>query len=237
MREDCWAGGQEYWTVGSNGLVYASDPTAGPAQQWGQFVPPGQEYRDFKNNSFEGVSFSGVNDGIFVGQITVGTTVEAVAYHYHRTVSGTTWTPITLPVGHKIQILSDVAFDGSSIYAVGQRVTETVYEGVVLKATFSGGVASAFTEVQQVPPCTVGIAADGVPVLSEVEIDPSGDIWLGGQCGRLWRSTNGLTWVGPMKSQTDAHVQGMSFPVAGTGFVAGYRASETQQSVIRVTVP
>jgi hypothetical protein len=53
----------------------------------------------------------------------------------------------------------------------------------------------------------------------------------------LWHSANGVDWTGPLKSQTDAHVRGMSFPVAGIGFVAGHRASETGQSVIRVTVP
>jgi len=62
-------------------------------------------------------------------------------------------------------------------------------------------------------------------------------VWAAGACGRLWMraTTGGWTQV---KSQTDAHILGMSFVPLGAsdaaGYLAGFRSGPTQQCIVRV---
>jgi hypothetical protein len=87
--------------------------------------------------------------------------------------------------------------------------------------------------------CSVGNGITEVPVLNSVKIAPGGDVWVGGQCGRVWmRSASNSSWtVGPLKTQTDAHILGMSFvPLAGGGYVgylACFRKDQTQYCIVR----
>jgi hypothetical protein len=121
-----------------------------------------------------------------------------------------------------------------------KRISSTVVEGVVLKATATAGSFGAFTEVTNTagfPLCVTGENYDGVPILNEVEIAPNtGEVWVGGACGRLWvRHTNG-SWT-QVKSQTDAHVVGMSFVPAGSsaaGYIGAFRTNKSQQCIVRV---
>jgi hypothetical protein len=71
-----------------------------------------------------------------------------------------------------------------------------------------------------------------VPVLSQIEAAPDGDLWIGGECGRVWQFTPPSLWV-EHKSQTDAHVQGLSVPAPDTGMLACQRSSRTGWSIVR----
>ena len=98
------------------------------------------------------------------------------------------------------------------------------------------GTLSDVTPSYTVPLCEPGNDAFGQPVLTEVEVAPNtGEIWIGGACGRVW-FRSGSSWF-EVQSQTDAHVLGMSFVPDGSvavGFVAGFRASQTQQCITSV---
>jgi hypothetical protein len=77
----------------------------------------------------------------------------------------------------------------------------------------------------------VGGALGVNPVLMEIAVDPaSGEIWVAGECGRVWRRTASGAWS-EVKSQTDAHVRGLSMTSQGMLFLAGFRATETQQVI------
>ncbi len=169
-----------------------------------------------------------------VGSRTPDLRVTGKAYHCERTSTGINWTEISIPNEPNLAALTDVDFDGTTAFATGIRRTPSGAEGVVLKATLSGGVFSDFVAVAQTfDECAVGDAATSVEVLTEVEIAPGGAIWVGGQCGKLWKSTDGSTW-NSVRSSTDAHVRGMSFPAADTGFAACHRQNRSGHSIVRI---
>jgi hypothetical protein len=107
----------------------------------------------------------------------------------------------------------------------------------VVKATRSGAFAQlgAFVAVLTIDPCTVGDGIGSLAPLTEVEIDPGGNAWVAGECGRVWRLASGGTVWESIKSQTDSHVRGMSFPAADTGFLVCHRPSRTGHCIVRVT--
>jgi hypothetical protein len=230
-----WAAGVEFWAAGTDGLVYYSDPNVGPST-WHQFVPPGQSYAQFSSFDMSGVSFPNATDGVFVGSRIVGSSVLGKAYHYHNTGSTVTWTEMSIPNEPSLTDIADVVFDGSIVYAAGVRTLPSgANEGVILKASFSGSSFGPLAAVNQTfAQCSVGESPTDVPVLNEIEIAPGGAIWAGGQCGRLWRSTDGVQWSA-VRSATDAHVRGMSFYAADSGFVAGHRTSRTGHSIVAIT--
>jgi len=136
--------------------------------------------------------------------------------------------------------LWDVAISGSTAWAVGEKTVDDEKEGIVLASTWSSGSFGAFTEVTPsggIPACVTGLALADSPVLSEVEVAPNtGEVWVGGACGRLWSRSSGGTWT-EKKSGTDAHVVGLSFVADGSGargFVGGFRNSQTQQCITSV---
>ena len=55
------------------------------------------------------------------------------------------------------------------------------------------------------------------------------DIWVGGECGRVWRRTSSGTWT-ELKSHTSGHVIGMSLTSSGM-FVSSMRQDETQHGL------
>ena len=69
------------------------------------------------------------------------------------------------------------------------------------------------------------------PILTEVEVITATDIWLAGQCGRVWHY-DGTTLV-EHKSQTDAHTWGTSFPSTTRGYLGAHRQTDTQTAVVR----
>lgn len=230
-----WVSGQEFWAVGRQGLIVYSDPTVG-LDLWRQFVPPLPEtYATFSDFDIDGMSFATSGHGVLVGARTVDGKVTGKAYHAHRSGANISWSEIQIPNETALSPLTDVDFDGTTAYATATRRTVGNDVGIVLKATLSGGVFSDFVAVAQTfDECTIGDAATAVPILMEVEIAPGGAIWVGGQCGKLWKSADGGVNWNSVRSLTDAHVHGMSFPAADTGFAACHRASRSGHCVVRI---
>ncbi len=232
LREVEWSGSSSFWAVGAQGLIVGS---SNDGQTWTQYVPANET--DFHLFELEGVSYLDITTGVFVGRRpdSLGV-VRGAAYQRKDTGSGVTWTQLGLP--SNVVGLWDVDIASGVAWAVGVKSAGSGPEGVVLTATWSAGNFGAFSEPLPSPPvfpeCKTGAGLEGFPVLNEVEIAPSGAVWVGGACGRVGvRSTSG-TWT-EVKSQTDAHVVGFSFVPGGTaGFVAGYRSSDTQQCIVRV---
>jgi len=193
----------------------------------------------------EGVAFRNTATGLIVGRRPVSTVLQGVVYQY----TSTSWNALSLPSGVEISCLYGVAIDASSgtAWVVGQKIvgqTPTgvpLYEGILLAATWSGSGYGAFSQVSPptggFPNCVTGGGFDGVPVLNAVGGGPvSGDVWVGGLCGRLWVRDASESWA-QVKSQTDAHILGMSFVNTGgaeSGYLGCFRSGPTQQSIVRV---
>jgi hypothetical protein len=81
---------------------------------------------------------------------------------------------------------------------------------------------------------------DVTPVLIEAEIDPNLDLWVGGQCGRVWRrASNPVGWT-EFKSQTSTNILGISFGGTGSsmkGYFTGQRVDFPQNNVVRYQPP
>ena len=74
-------------------------------------------------------------------------------------------------------------------------------------------------------------------MLLEIEtVASTQDIWITGQCGRVWRRTLSGSWT-ELKSQTSTHLLGISFPSANTGYFGGLRKEQPQHCVVRYTGP
>lgn len=231
LREVVWAGGNSFWAAGQTGLIYYSNDYG---QNWNQLIAPGYAgWPQMQRLEFQGLAFRDATTGIFVGS------KNDIAFAYAYTGGANpTWTNIW-PADPSVTVLSDVdiALGGNVAYAVGVKVVGGQEKGVVLASTFNGTSFGTFVLDPAVPlidSCTVGDDLESVPVLNRVEITQGGDIWIGGECGRVWRFTPGAgssAWY-PFKSQTDAHIRGLSFPLAGNGFAAAFRASTSAYSVI-----
>lgn len=229
-----WVSGPEFWAVGREGLIVYSDPVVG-TDLWRQYVPADENYEKFSDFDIDGVSFATSGHGVLVGSRIVDSKLTGKAYHAERTSTGINWTEIPILGEIALRALTDVDFDGTTAYATGYRNIVGGAQGVVLKATLAAGAFSDFVAVGQTfSECAIGDAATSVPVLTEVEIAPGGAVWIGGQCGKLWKSTDGgVNWIS-VRSQTDAHVRGMSFPAADTGFIACHRQNRSGHCVIRI---
>jgi photosystem II stability/assembly factor-like uncharacterized protein len=235
LREVAWAGGTDFWAVGQGGLILKS--TDG-GQTWNMQEPESRS--TLGNLDLEGVAFVDETLGVFVGRRPVSSVVQGVAYQYKDLGGGSiSWTQLSLPSGVTINGLTDVAISGSEAWVVGEKSVSGATQGIVLKSTLSSGSFGAFSEDAPsggIAACVTGEALAASPVLSEVEVAPNtGDIWIGGACGRLW-SKRSTGWT-EVKSGTDAHVVGLSFAADGSGargFVGGYRDSQTQQCITSV---
>ncbi|MBK7645129.1 MAG: hypothetical protein IPJ19_19140 [Planctomycetes bacterium] len=228
LREVEWAGGSTFWAAGAGGLIYSSQDNG---QNWNPLIPPSETWSSLQNFDFKGLGFRDANTGIFVG--TRNSQPKAYVF-----VGGLnpTWTSIT-PTDPSITDLTDVDIDlgGTVAYAVGVKTIAGVKQGVILVSTYSGGQFSTFVAVANhpvIPQCLVGDDLGSVPVLNRVEIAPSG-IWVGGECGRVWQGTSGGTAWSEIKSQTDAHIRGFSFPSSGDGFAVAFRAGSSAYSIVR----
>lgn len=228
-----WVSGAEFWAVGEGGLILYSDPVVG-LDLWRQFLPPDENYASFSNFDLDGVGFAQSGHGLVVGKRTLSGIETAKAYHVNNTGSGPKWVEILIPNEPSLIALTDVDFDGVNAYATGIRVVAGVKQGVVLKATLSNGAFSTLVAATTTfSECNVGESPTTADVLGEIEIAPGGAVWVGGQCGRLWRSSDGVAW-NSVRSMTDAHVLGMSFIAANSGFVAGHRSNRTGHSIVRI---
>jgi len=231
LREVVWAGGSTYWAAGQTGLIYSS---VDHGQNWNQLIPPGYSgWSSIRNLEFTGLAFKDATTGVFVGSNNgVG-----FAYVYKRGTNPT-WTSIW-PADPAITLINDVdiALGGTVAYAVGVKVVGGVEKGIILSSTFNGTSFGTFVLDPNVPlidSCTVGDDLESVSPLNRVKIAPGGEIWVAGECGRVWTFTPGAgsgSW-NPRKSQTDAHIRGLSFPLAGNGFAAAFRAATSAYSVV-----
>jgi hypothetical protein len=144
--------------------------------------------------------------------------------------------------------IAEVRIVGNDAYAVGETLHAGAggamsREGIVLHSSYSGGSFGTFTPFSsagQFPVCVVGYnLRDAVttfgptsPVLRSLALISSSNLWVGGECGRVWHYASS-TWT-EHKSNTDAHIRGISFPPgSSTGFFIGYRYFQTTQALVR----
>jgi hypothetical protein len=228
LRCVAWAGDTTFWAAGQSGLIYK---TTNGGNTWRQFRPTGESFTSFQDRTFHGVSFHDLSTGIFVGTKTVSNVTSGVAYLYKDGV----WTDIS-PTDPSLIIssLNGVDATGSVAYAVGTQLGGPSRQGLILSSSLSGGAFGVFAPVANHPvisACTAGKDLRRISVLNRVRVAPSGDVWTGGECGRVWRLTGG-NWQ-EEKSMTDAHVLGISFPPGTTvGYFGCHRQSDTQHSVV-----
>jgi photosystem II stability/assembly factor-like uncharacterized protein len=228
LRAVAWAGGSTFWTAGQNGLIYS---TTDYGDHWTGFRPAGESFSTFRDRQFQGVSFHDTSLGVFVGTANA-TSPHGVVYQY---LNGA-WSDLT-PAADPNYVITDLTgidATGSVAYAVGVKTLPSgARQGLILSATLSGGSFSGFSVVSNlpvIPACTAGTDLGRIAVLNRVKVSPSGDVWAGGECGRVWRLSGG-TWS-EQKSQTDAHVLGISLPTASVGYFGCHRQSDTQQSIV-----
>jgi photosystem II stability/assembly factor-like uncharacterized protein len=228
-----WSGDLEFWAVGALGTIFHS---LDGGASWFQFVPPSDPMPGFAGFHIESASFRDTSIGIFTGRRSVAGVERGVAYRYILSGGTVQWTDIS-PVNSQITVLADVDVSGDVAYAVGEKIDSGVRHGVVLRSTGSGGNFGIFTEeVFNTEACDVGFDLARIPVVNEVEIAPNGDVWVGGECGRVWMKSAGGNWI-ERKTHTDSHVLGMSFAAADRGYLGCHRQSQTQQSVVRIHHP
>ncbi len=233
LRDVEWISDQDFCAVGESGLIFR---TSNGGADWTQLADPAVAIASFQKYEFEGVAFLDLNNGAFVGWKQSSPSAQALAYKRNGPIE--TWTNIS-PADASVTKLADVCILGSFAYAVGESTTTGGgRKGVVLRSTFSGGAFGpfvAFTPHPFVEACNVGGDLDRIPLLNEIAGNAAnGDLWVGGECGRVWRYTISGGWTS-VKSQTDGHVQGLSLTPSGHVFLASMRQSWTQQGVTRWT--
>jgi photosystem II stability/assembly factor-like uncharacterized protein len=229
LSEVAAAGPLEFWAAGGAGLIVRSFDGG---ETWQQFLPARAGSGDLHDVDFESLSFASPSAGLFVGDRPWASTRRGVAYLYRKSGSQEQWYDVS-PADAAVTTLSDVAASASRAYAVGVRQVGAAREGIVLSSTAVGSKFGPFVPMSHppIPACDAGDDLGRVPVLTEVEIAPDGDVWIAGECGRLWQLVPPSTWI-EHKSQTDAHVLGLSVPAADTGFLAGHRIGRTGSAVV-----
>jgi photosystem II stability/assembly factor-like uncharacterized protein len=225
-------GKADYWAAGARGFMLHSRDDG---VTWTQFIPSSGQPTTF---TIDGVAFMDLSTGIFVG--TNG--LAGRAFQWKRE-GGAVWTDLSPQAGTGVVEISDVVIAGIKAYAVGEKRVGGVRSGVVLASTFAGGSFRRFNVVAEpaggFPLCLTNESANDLgrtPVLTEAEIHPAtGDLWVGGQCGRVWKRTAVGAWT-EFKSQTDTHILGISFGVDGSsvkGYFGGHRDEFPQGCVVR----
>jgi photosystem II stability/assembly factor-like uncharacterized protein len=229
-----WTTGQEFWCTGQSGLVFHSSDGG---VNWKQFIDTTVPLNQAQSRNFLSLAFVDPLNGVFVGSLPAAAPnlSGAVAVSYKNTGSGSLWTNIS-PANPDILVIADADVLGTSVYAVGEKLVGGVRHGVVLKSDYVGGAFTQFVEMTPqpvVPECTIGGDLGRVPVLNQIATNSTnGDIWTGGECGRVWRYTTANGWA-ELKSQTSSHVQGMSITPGGYVYLGCYRQSGEQECIVR----
>jgi photosystem II stability/assembly factor-like uncharacterized protein len=241
MRDVSYAPGSTHvWAAGDQGFVLRSRNNG---RTWNQILNSGSQDTAF---NIESVAFLDSSTGLFAGvRAGVGTIqqLKVVAGQFQWT----TISPTTVFGTHALIEVAEVRITGNDAFAVGETThpagSNTIREGVVLHATYSGGnfgTFNAFSSAGQFPACVTGYNVRGQsntfgptsPVLRALAPLSSSELWVGGECGRVWHLASG-TWA-EVKSQTDAHIRGISFPGGSSpGFFVGYRFFQTTQALVR----
>jgi len=230
LRDVKWAAGDDFWAVGEGGTVLQSTNNG---NTWIQH-DPSAVVSSLAKISFEGVAFLNSQNGVVVGESSEG---SAVAAAYEESSGTITWYDIKPSSGTVLQ-LTDVKMLGNSAYATGEEEISGVRVGAVYRSDYTGGTFGAFVKIPSQPifaACTVGGDLGRIPILNEIATNASnGDLWVGGECGRVWRMTSSGTWT-EFKSQTSGHVIGMSLTSSGHLYVSSMRQDETQHGLVRWT--
>lgn len=234
LRRVVWSGDtsdQEFWAVGKQGLALRS---VNGGQVWNQVVPDVANYRSF---DIRAVAAMGGTHAIFVGsQGGVG-----VALVLDSSQSTWTWTSVSIPSG--VHVLLDVAVTGSQAYAVGQRhVPGGMVEGVVLE--YVQATPPEFQLVpgpfdpDGVPECNDGadpLLDEGLKTLLRVAVDPGGNLWIAGLCGRAWEQpASSSTWV-QHKTQSGASIVSMQFLSDIRAYFMGYSGNQISHVLVRLS--
>lgn len=223
--------GANFWTVGEGGLIFHSSESESTAAGvvWYQFADPNQAVSEFQGNDFFGVACIDATHGVVVG--THGSAGKAWAFHY---AFPPTWTDISAS-DTSIRSLTDVKIMGNHAYAVGTKVVDGIRQGVILKSDYSSGVFGQFAALSGAPTpdaCAVGSDLGRISVFHRLAVNASsGDIWVGGECGRVWGYASG-DWA-EWKSQTDAHIQSMSLTPSGYLYLGAFRPGDTLNCITR----
>ncbi len=232
LRDACWAGGSVYWAAGQAGLIYTSTDDG---ETWDQRIPPGfSGWPAFSPFDIRGLAFRDAISGVFVGSI--GGVGKAFVY---RTSGVPAWIDVSPNApGLTVKSLSDVdiLLGGNIAYAVGVKLVGGLEEGVILTCDISQSSPAPFAEVPSPPTiasCVIGDDLESIPVLKCVALTPNGDVWTGGECGRVWRLDASLGQWTPVRSQTSAHIRGLSFPANSVGFGAALSNDYAAYSIVR----
>jgi len=237
LREVECVGGSHFWAGGSKGLIVQS--TDGGASWW-LVLPPNETAQSLAAFDIQALGFTSSTKLLFVGARPIGT---GVAYQYRDLGGPITWTKLTIVDPNSgagaIKELADVDVVAGTAYAVGYRENASgVRAGVLLKSVVNGsGNFTTFNVIQEVPDCPVLEAGENrIAVLNQVEIAPGTlDVFVGGECGRVWKlQASPPAWI-ELKSQTSAGIVGMSMPASNVGYFAAHRQDDlgTSHSIVR----
>ncbi|MDZ4771608.1 MAG: hypothetical protein SGI72_00600 [Planctomycetota bacterium] len=105
--------------------------------------------------------------------------------------------------------------------------------GAVFSSTLSGGTFSTFTAItgpSGTGPCSIGDALGWAP-LDSIAVATNGDLWVGGECGRVWRRSSS-TWT-EVKSQTDGHIVDLASAPGGYVYGTSSRMNLTGPGLVR----
>ncbi|HEV8111996.1 MAG TPA: hypothetical protein VGR31_04420 [Planctomycetota bacterium] len=224
-----------YWSVGQKDFILKSTDSG---QNWAQILRNGGQDVAV---TLDGVAFKDSLQGILVGSDGAS---HALAWQYHRN-GIQTWANISPSFsGCEASMLSDVVISGNTAFAVGERTCAGVRTGIVLRSDLSGGEFQPFAVVAGMPTFPLAMTNDpfdlaDIPVLIEAEVD-GGDLWVGGQCGRVWKCTSSGAWTEFQKTQTDTHIQGISGLAGGSGtyrYFGGYKHTQPAHCMVRYHQP
>ena len=222
LREAEWVGASTFWAAGSKGLIARS---MDGGASWSS-VLLGQNIIAQGRFDIQGLGFSSASKLVFVGEKSGA----AAAYQYRDIGGQITWTAITIndlnPLA-PIALLADVDVSVGTAYAVGYRENANGERtGVLLKSTVNGsGDFQSFDVIQEVAACiTVEPGELPIAVLNQVEFAPgTQDVFVGGDCGRVWKLQASPSAFISLKSQTSAGIRGISFPSSSVGYFAAHR--------------
>lgn len=182
---------------------------------------------------------SSPNAVVTVGSQGTGANQVARAFSYAYQTG--TWAEIEIDGQGPgaIVVLTDLAFQGSLLFAVGDRVDQGVKTGVVLRYdTGTGklvGYPGPFSQ-DEVPSCADAHLGASDHVLTRVVLAPGGSLWIAGTCGRIWQCPDPQeqppVWV-EHKSHTSADLRALVFVSPQSAYVGGFGSLGVNQVLVR----
>jgi len=214
-----------YWTCGQGETLLRSLDNGA---NWIQFpYPSGSAVSEFN-----ALAFVDQDKGFIVGKDPASG--KACAYAVDASA-----TPLTYDISPAAVELFDVVFHAGSntAYAVGTVSTASGIRGRVFSSTLNGLLFDQFAPLTSQPtlggvePCNIGDVL-GAPPLSSIALATNGDVWVGGECGRVWRLDSTGNWE-PIKSQTDRHILDLAAAPDAYVYATSMRANLTGPGLVR----